>query len=200
MDSAQCGRAESSGVEKTIILTAVPAGMSPRPFGSIVSCPRLPSSENSGGKENSEAFYSFQPRDFLGFFAGMAVAELYPDNFSRVHDAVGIKRLLDAAHHLDRRAVFGNHKIHLAVADAVFTGARPFHCQSAGDHSVVKTTRLGDFFRLLRIDHKDQMKIAVSDMPGQCRRNRRLREVALGLGDALGEPRDRHADIGRPAL
>src|SRR5437763_8061372 len=136
MDSAQCGRAESSGVEKTIILTAVPAGMSPRPFGSIVSCPRLPSSRIAAEKRTVKLFIRSNQGIFRDFFAGMAVAELYPDNFSRVHDAVGIKRLLDAAHHLDRRAVFGNHKIHLAVADAVFLGARPFLCHSAGDHSV----------------------------------------------------------------
>src|ERR1700730_16102243 len=44
------------------------------------------------------------------------------------------------------------------------------------------------------------MKIAIADMAGERRGDRRLAEVGFRLGNAFGKPRDRHADIGGPAL
>ena len=62
-------RTESSGVERTVVRTAVQAGISPKPYGGAEATPVFLSAENSGRNQNSEAFYSFQPSDFLGFFS-----------------------------------------------------------------------------------------------------------------------------------
>ena len=44
------------------------------------------------------------------------------------------------------------------------------------------------------------MEIAVADMADDRRDEPGSRDVALGLVDAFGEPRDRHADVGRERL
>ena len=44
------------------------------------------------------------------------------------------------------------------------------------------------------------VEIAVADMTDDRRDQPALGDVALGLGDAFGQPRDRHADIGRDRL
>ena len=49
---------------------------------------------------------------------------------------------------------------------------------------------------LVRVEHKNEMKIAVPDMAHQSVGDGRAAKILLGLGYALGEPRDRHADIG----
>src|SRR5689334_24411310 len=61
-------RTESSGVERTVVRTAVQAGISPRPYGGVEPAPVFLMAENSGRNQNSEAFYSFQPSGFLRFF------------------------------------------------------------------------------------------------------------------------------------
>ena len=96
--------------------------------------------------------------------------------------------------------MFCHEEIHLAVTNTMLTGAGSFHCQCAVDHSLIETARLGNFLGGLRVDHEDQVEVAVSDMPGERRRDRGLRQVALGLGDAFRQPRDRYAYIGRPTL
>ena len=46
--------------------------------------------------------------------------------------------------------------------------------------------------------HQHQhMEIAVADMADDRRDQAHLGDIGLGLGDAFGKPRDRHADIGR---
>jgi hypothetical protein len=45
----------------------------------------------------------------------------------------------------------------------------------------------------------DQVEIAVADMADHRGEQAAVGEVALGLLDALGQPRDRHADIRRQA-
>src|SRR5205085_1140546 len=44
------------------------------------------------------------------------------------------------------------------------------------------------------------VEVAVTDMTDDRRDEPRFLDVALGLGDALGEPADRHARVGREAL
>ena len=45
-----------------------------------------------------------------------------------------------------------------------------------------------------------EMEVAVADMADDRRHQAALGDVALGLGDAFGQPRDRHADVGRHRL
>ena len=47
------------------------------------------------------------------------------------------------------------------------------------------------------VDQQRQMEIAVADMADDRRDQLALGDVALGLGDAFGQPRERHADVGR---
>src|ERR1043166_8270622 len=70
-------RTESSGVERTVVRTAVQAGISPRPYGDVEPTPVFLMAENSGRNQNSEAFYSFQPSGFLRFFPIMPAAPNY---------------------------------------------------------------------------------------------------------------------------
>src|SRR3546814_1125584 len=51
-----------------------------------------------------------------------------------------------------------------------------------------------------RIDDVDQVEVSIADMTDQRRVQAGRLQVLLGLDDALGQPRDRHADVGRPAL
>ena len=50
---------------------------------------------------------------------------------------------------------------------------------------------------VVHVDQQRQVEIAVADMADDRRDQLALGDVALGLGDAFGEPRDRHADVGR---
>ena len=70
-------RTESSGVERTVVRTAVQAGISPKPYGGVEPTPVFLMAENSGRNQNSEAFYSFQPSDFLRFFSIMPTTPNY---------------------------------------------------------------------------------------------------------------------------
>src|ERR1041384_2065323 len=94
----------------------------------------------------------------------------HPDDLPGIQDIVGIERPFDAAHDLDRLTMFGVEKVYFAVTDAMLAGAGPLHRQCTSDHSVVEAAGFGDFFRALRIDHKDQVKIPVADMARQGRR------------------------------
>src|SRR3546814_17894798 len=51
-----------------------------------------------------------------------------------------------------------------------------------------------------RIDDVDQVEVSIADMTDQRRVQAGRLQVLLGLDDALGQPRDRPADVGRPAL
>ena len=76
------------------------------------------------------------------------------------------------------------------------TGAA--HGQGALDQTVIEAVGLGDFIGIVMVEHEGQVKIAVADMADQRRRQAALLNVFLGLHDAIGKPRDRHADVGRP--
>src|SRR5205807_1122111 len=68
------------------------------------------------------------------------------------------------------------------------------------DQTIVEAAGLGDLLRLLAIDQYDQVEIAVADMADQRCGEKCAGEIGLGLADAVGEARDRHADIGRESL
>ena len=48
---------------------------------------------------------------------------LDPEDFSRIHNVIGVKRLLDCAHNAHSLAVLGKQEIDLAAADAVLACA-----------------------------------------------------------------------------
>ena len=103
------------------------------------------------------------------------------------------------AHHVERCAVLGLEELHLAVADAVLAGAGAAHRERAQHQALVQPPRL---LELGRLDPDRAGRAG-----GSCRR-RRGRRAQIGNGapalsclvssDALGEPRNRHADVGRP--
>ena len=49
---------------------------------------------------------------------------LDPEDFSRVHNVVGVKRLLDCAHYANGLAVLGDQRVEFTAADAVLACAR----------------------------------------------------------------------------
>ena len=55
--------------------------------------------------------------------------------------------------------------------------------------------RICEFDRRSGIDYGDRLFVS-----NQLAYFGSIDKIAFGLGDALGEPRDRHADIGRPTL
>ena len=125
---------------------------------------------------------------------------LGPEDFARVHDVVGVDRLLDCAHHAHRLAVLGDQEVDFAAADAVLAGARAVKRQRAMYQPFVESFGLRHLLRIVWIEHKADVKIAVSGMPDYRRRQKGSGDVLLRLGDAFGQPRNRHADIGRPEL
>src|SRR4029077_21266195 len=58
----------------------------------------------------------------------------------------------------------------------------------------------GDFVGVVHVDEQRQMKVAVADMADDRRQEPACGDVALGLDDAFGKPRYRHADVGRDNL
>ena len=57
-----------------------------------------------------------------------------------------------------------------------------------------------DLVGVVAVDKQQQMEIAVADMADHRREQPARRGVALTFADAFGEPRNRHADIGRQRL
>jgi hypothetical protein len=86
------------------------------------------------------------------------------EDFSRIHNVVGVNRPLDREHKPYSLAVLGEQEIDLAAADAVLTCAGAVERQRAMDHSLVKSFGLRHLFRIARIEHEDDVKIAVTSM------------------------------------
>ena len=120
------------------------------------------------------------------------------EDLSGIHPVVGVERLLDGAHHVERGAMLGFHVLHLPVADAVLAGAGAAHRQRASHQLFVQPSRLVDFGGIVGVEQIHQMEIAVSRVPDQADRERRAAALLRSLDDALGQTRDRHADVGGP--
>ena len=52
------------------------------------------------------------------------LSSLDAENLTRIHDVVGVDRLLDCAHDAHRLTVLGDQKVEFAAADAVLACAR----------------------------------------------------------------------------
>ena len=86
---------------------------------------------------------------------------------------------------------------HLALPDAVLAGAGAVHRERAGDQPLVQRLGAGDLVGVGHVERHGEVEIAVADMAHDRRDQPALGDVALGRGHAFGEPRDRHADVGR---
>ena len=58
-----------------------------------------------------------------GFDYHVYLQLLDPEDFPRVHNVVGVDRLLDRTHNAHSIAVLGNQKVYLAATDTVLAGA-----------------------------------------------------------------------------
>src|SRR5208283_3717697 len=68
------------------------------------------------------------------------------------------------------------------------------------DETFVEPFNFRHLLRLVRIKHEDDVKVAVSGMTNDRSLYKRRNQVLLSFGDAFGQPRNRHANIGRPEL
>ena len=133
--------------------------------------------------------------------SGLTVASpsrLRADDLPWVHQVVGVEGSLDGAHEVDPVAVLCVEELNLAVADAVLSGAGAVHGDGAGDQALIERRGARDFVRIVRVEHHVDMEVAIADMADDRRQQPLLLDVLAGLGDALRQPRDRHADVGRP--
>jgi hypothetical protein len=87
----------------------------------------------------------------------------------------------------------------LAHADAVLAGAGAAHGDRPVDQPGVGGLGTLELVRIVRVEQEEQVKVAVADMADERCQQPCLFDVGLGLDDALGQSRDRHADIRRPA-
>jgi len=69
----------------------------------------------------------------------------------------------------------------------MLTAAGAAHGQGAQHHPLVEPPRFLELRRLRRIEHVDQMKVAVAGMADEADRERRALTFLLGLDDAFGE-------------
>src|SRR5580658_10090615 len=123
------------------------------------------------------------------------------NDLAGIHDVERIERALDRAHRRKRRlAVLGQQIFHLALADAMLAGAGAVHGQRTLDQALRQRLRASDLVGVVHVDEQRQMEVAVADMADDRRQEPALGNVALGLDDAFGKPRYRHADIGRDNL
>jgi len=97
-------------------------------------------------------------------------AQLGIEHFPGIHPIIGIERLLDGAHDIERRAMLGFHVLHLAVADTVLAGAGPTHRQRAPHQLLVQPAGLVDLGGIVGIDQVHQVEVAISRMPDQANR------------------------------
>ncbi len=78
----------------------------------------------------------------------------------------------------------------------MLAGAGAVHRNGAGDHAGLERLGAVDLLRFGGIDQDQHVEIAVADMADDRSGEAVLVGIAAGVGQAFGEPRDRHADIG----
>ena len=126
-----------------------------------------------------------------------AQAESKPSHSSAtipgVHDVQGIESALDLPHHLEAGAKLRLKVLHLALADTVLAGAGAIH----GDGALSKTLKEGFDLRAVSwFERRGGMEVAVTDMTHDRCNQATFLDVFLRLQHALGQSRDRHANVG----
>jgi len=97
----------------------------------------------------------------------------------------------------DGMAVLVREIFHFSNSNAVFAGAGTRHSKRQPHSLLGKSTGLFQFRRILWVDHTQDMEIPISDMTNYCCGKREINEAAPGFGNALSEPGDRNAHVGR---
>ncbi|SPC14782.1 hypothetical protein CO2235_220015 [Cupriavidus oxalaticus] len=133
--------------------------------------------------------------------ASVRAAARGAEDLARVEDMVGIERVLDHAHQVERiLAVLLHQEALLVQPHAVLAGAGAAHRQRAFDDALVDGLGLGHFLRLVRVDQDRHVEIAVADVADDRAGQGGGVQVLLGFGHALGQARDRHAHVGGDRL
>ena len=124
---------------------------------------------------------------------------LQRDDLARIHDVLRVERALD-------RAPWRRAPAAPCSASRYFILPCPTPCSPVQVPSMASARstsrslkRLGalDLVGIVHVDQQREVEIAVADMADDRRQQPALGDVALRLGDAFGQPRDRHADVGR---
>src|SRR3546814_20373172 len=91
-------------------------------------------------------------------------SDVCSSDLARVHDVVGIQRLLHLPHHRKGIAVLGPEEAHLAGADAVLAGAGAAHGKGAHYHALVDALRPRHLLGVVRVAEEGQVEVAFPDM------------------------------------
>ena len=120
------------------------------------------------------------------------------NDLAGIKDIQRIERALQPHHQVERVvAVLNAQEIHLVQADAVLAGAGSVHGERALDDARVQPLGFLDLARIIGIGKNRAMEVAVADMAEDRRRQEARLEVGNRFVDAVGQARDRHADVGR---
>src|SRR4051812_20020155 len=74
------------------------------------------------------------------------------DDFSGIHEVLGIERVFDRAHRVERAAMLGREIFHLALPDPMFASAGAFHCERALDQAFRESLRGRDLGGIVHIE------------------------------------------------
>ncbi len=104
--------------------------------------------------------------------------------------------MLERPHQLDAlAAVLELEVLALTGSDAVLAGAGALHLDRPDDHSGHQLPGAHELIGIVRVDQHDRVEVAVADVADDRRHEPRLLDVGPGQENALGQPRDRNADV-----
>ena len=105
--------------------------------------------------------------------------------------------MLNRRHKIERcLAVLAPEIRHFPLAHAMFARAGPLHRQSANDQPVAKGLGVSNLGRTVHIDQHTNVEISIADVANDRGNQSRFGYIALCLLNAIGKPRNRHADVG----
>src|SRR6516164_6766393 len=119
-------------------------------------------------------------------------------DLSGIEDILRIERALERTHGVQRLgSELGLQIFLLALADAVLARAGSTHRLRALDHAVHELIAPRHLLGVVNVAKQRAMEVAVADMADDRRHQIELLQILFGFGDAVGEARDRHADVRR---
>ena len=84
----------------------------------------------------------------------------------------------------------------LALAYAMLARAGAVHADRPLDQAIEEALHLPPLLGVARVEQRHDVKIAVADMADDRSKQARFLDIGMGLADASGKRRNRHADIG----
>ncbi len=118
----------------------------------------------------------------------VTIGEFWCGNqFSGIHQVQRIERSFDRAHDVERRAVLLGQVFQLADADAVLAAAGAAEPQRPPDQPFVQRADGRELSRVVRVEHENQMEVAVAGVTDQRGHDPGVTQVGLGFEDALGK-------------